>query len=161
MAGNVTLLYVGATVIGLYQEGALVVFLFSISLRLEVIASERARHAIEALMELRPEIATLRRGDEEVDVPVGQVVPGEIFVVRPGDRVPLDGRVVEGETTVDPCRGGLDGCRAHRRSGIVHGRGLWTFGSRQRMGQSLPILRPGLQFIPPSHEPGHGGSHDL
>jgi len=97
----VTIAAIGATVIGLYQEGALVVFLFSISLRLEVIASERARHAIEALMELRPEIATLRRGDEEVDIPVGQVVPGEIFVVRPGDRVPLDGRVVEGETTVD------------------------------------------------------------
>jgi len=97
----VTIAAIGATVIGLYQEGALVVFLFSISLRLEVIASERARHAIEALMELRPETATLRRGEEEVDVPVGQVVPGEIFVVRPGDRVPLDGRVLEGETTVD------------------------------------------------------------
>jgi Cd2+/Zn2+-exporting ATPase len=97
----VTIAAIGATVIGLYQEGALVVFLFSISLRLEVIASERARHAIEALMELRPEIATIRRGEEEVDVPVGQVVPGEIFVVRPGDRVPLDGRVMEGETTVD------------------------------------------------------------
>jgi len=92
---------VGATVIGLYQEGALVVFLFSISLRLEVIATDRARNAIEALMELRPEIATLRRGDEEVNVPVGQVLPGEVFMVRPGDRVPLDGRVVEGETTVD------------------------------------------------------------
>lgn len=97
----VTIAAIGATVIGLYQEGALVVFLFSISLRLEVIASERARHAVEALMELRPEIATIRRGEEEVDVPVGQVVPGEIFVVRPGDRVPLDGRVMEGETTVD------------------------------------------------------------
>jgi Cd2+/Zn2+-exporting ATPase len=97
----VTIAAIGATVIGLYQEGALVVFLFSISLRLEVIASERARHAIEALMELRPEIATIRRGEEEVDVPVGRVVPGEVFVVRPGDRVPLDGRVLEGETTVD------------------------------------------------------------
>ena len=97
----VTIAAVGATVIGLYQESALVVFLFNISLRLEVIATDRARHAIEALMELRPEIATLRRGDEEVNVPVGQVVPGEIFVVRPGDRIPLDGRVVEGETTVD------------------------------------------------------------
>lgn len=97
----VTTAAVGATVIGLYQEGALVVFLFSISLRLEVIATERARHAIEALMDLRPEIATLRRGDEEVNVPVGQVVPGEVFMVRPGDRIPLDGRVVEGETAVD------------------------------------------------------------
>jgi len=97
----VTIAAIGATVIGLYQEGALVVFLFSISVRLEVIASERARHAIEALMELRPEIATIRRDEEEVDIPVGQVLPGEIFIVRPGDRVPLDGKVLEGETTVD------------------------------------------------------------
>jgi len=97
----VTIAAVGATVIGLYQEGALVVFLFSISLRLEVIATDRARHAIEALMELRPEIATIKRGDEEVNVPVGNVIPGEVFIVRPGDRMPLDGRVVDGETTVD------------------------------------------------------------
>jgi Cd2+/Zn2+-exporting ATPase len=97
----VTIAAVGAAAIGLYQEGALVVFLFSISLRLEVIASERARHAIEALMELRPEIAAIKRGEEEVNVPVGKVIPGEIFIVRPGDRVPLDGRIVGGETTVD------------------------------------------------------------
>jgi Cd2+/Zn2+-exporting ATPase len=97
----VTIAAIGATVIGLYQEGALVVFLFNISLRLEVIASERARHAIEALMELRPEIATIKRGEEEINVPVGKVVPGEVFIVKPGDRIPLDGRVVEGETTVD------------------------------------------------------------
>ena len=97
----VTVAAIGATLIGQYQEGALVVFLKDISLKLELIASERARNAIEALMELRPETATLRRDGEEKIVSVEQVVPGEIFVVRPGDRIPLDGVVIAGDTTVD------------------------------------------------------------
>ncbi len=97
----VTVAAIGATVIGHYQEGALVVFLKDISMKLEVMASQRARHAIEALMELRPETATVRKNGEEVSLPVDQVLPGEVFVVRPGDRIPLDGSVVDGDTTVD------------------------------------------------------------
>jgi len=97
----VTIAAIGATLIGQYQEGALVVFLKDISLKLEVIASERARHAIEALMELRPEIATIREKGEEKTVPVERVLPGEVFIVRPGDRIPLDGKVIEGSTSVD------------------------------------------------------------
>jgi len=97
----VTIAAIGATLIGQYQEGALVVFLKDISLKLEVIASERARHAIEALMELRPEVATIREKGEEKTVPVERVLPGEIFIVRPGDRIPLDGKVIEGNTSVD------------------------------------------------------------
>lgn len=97
----VTIAAVGATLIGQYQEAALVIFLKDISLKLEVIASERARHAIEALMELRPEIATIKTDEGEKTVPVDQVLPGEVFIVRPGDRIPLDGNVVEGDTSVD------------------------------------------------------------
>jgi Cd2+/Zn2+-exporting ATPase len=97
----VTIAAIGATLIGQYEEGALVVLLFSISVRLEVLAADRARHSVRALMRLRPEVATIKRGDDEVVVPVEQVVPGEVFIVRPGDRVPLDGVVVDGETTVD------------------------------------------------------------
>jgi Cd2+/Zn2+-exporting ATPase len=97
----VTIAAIGATLIGQYEEGALVIFLFSLSLRLEVLATDRSRHAVQALMGLRPEAAVIRRGEDDVTVPVEQVVPGEVFVVRPGDRVPLDGVVVDGETTVD------------------------------------------------------------
>ena len=97
----VTIAAIGATAIGQFEEGALVVFLFSISLKLELIATDRARHAIEALMDLRPEVATVIRDDEEVTVNVDEVLPGEIFVVRPGDRIPLDGTVIEGSTSVD------------------------------------------------------------
>ena len=97
----VTIAAIGATLIGQYEEGALVVFLFSVSLKLEGLATDRARHAIQALMELRPEVATLKQEDEEVVVPVDQVLPGEVFIVKPGDRIPLDGVVLTGSTTVD------------------------------------------------------------
>jgi Cd2+/Zn2+-exporting ATPase len=96
-----TIAATGAVVIGEYAEGAMVLFLKDISVKLEVLASNRARHAIEALMDLRPEIALIRRNGGEVEVPVESVVPGEVFIVKPGDRIPLDGIVVDGETTVD------------------------------------------------------------
>jgi Cd2+/Zn2+-exporting ATPase len=96
-----TIAATGAVIIGEYAEGAMVLFLKDISMKLEVLASNRARHSIEALMDLRPEIALIKRNGGEVEVPVEQVMPGEIFVVKPGDRIPLDGTVVDGETTVD------------------------------------------------------------
>ena len=96
-----TIAATGAVIIGEYTEGALVLFLKDISMKLEVIASNRARHAIEILMDLRPEIAVIKRNGDEIEVPVEQVMPGEVFVVRPGDRIPLDGTVVDGHTTVD------------------------------------------------------------
>ena len=96
-----TIAATGAVIIGEYTEGALVLFLKDISMKLEVIAANRARHAIEALMDLRPEVAMIKRNGEEIEVPVDQVMPGELFVVKPGDRIPLDGAVVDGHTTVD------------------------------------------------------------
>jgi len=96
-----TIAATGAVIIGEYTEGALVLFLKDISMKLEVIAANRARHAIEALMDLRPEVAMIKRNGDEVEVPVDQVMPGELFVVKPGDRIPLDGSVVDGHTTVD------------------------------------------------------------
>ena len=96
-----TIAATGAVIIGEYAEGAMVLFLKDISMKLEVMASNRARHAIEALMDLRPEVALIKRNGGEVEVPVEEVAPGEVFIVRPGDRIPLDGVVVDGETTVD------------------------------------------------------------
>ncbi len=96
-----TVAAVGAVIIGEYAEGAMVLFLKDISMKLEILASNRARHAIEALMDLRPEVALIKRNGDEMEVPVDQVVPGEVFVVKLGDRIPLDGTVVDGDTTVD------------------------------------------------------------
>lgn len=97
----ITIAAVGAYAIGHLEEGAAVVFLFNIAEKLEDYAADRARRSIEALMELKPEVATIRSNGEEKVVPVGDVWPGEVFVVRPGDRIPLDGVVVEGTSEVN------------------------------------------------------------
>jgi len=97
----ITVAAVGALAIGHLEEGAAVLLLFNLAELLEDYAADRARHAIEALMELKPEVATVRRDGGEVTVVVEEVWPGEVFVLRPGDRVPLDGLVVEGSSSVD------------------------------------------------------------
>jgi Cd2+/Zn2+-exporting ATPase len=97
----ITIAAVGAFAIGHLEEGAAVVFLFNIAEKLEDYAADRARRSIEALMELKPEVATIRRDGEERVVPVEDVWPGEVFVVRPGDRIPLDGVVIEGISEVN------------------------------------------------------------
>ena len=92
---------VGALAIGAPFEGAMLLFLFSLSNTLQHLAIGRSRRAIEALMELRPESATVQRGADWVDVPVEQVRVGDVFRVRPGDRMPLDGVVASGRSEVD------------------------------------------------------------
>ena len=91
----------GALAIGAPFEGAMLLFLFSLSNVLQHVAIGRSRRAIGALMELRPDAALVRRGDEWVETPVEAVAVGDVFRVRPGDRVPLDGVVVEGRSEVD------------------------------------------------------------
>ena len=91
----------GAAIIGAPFEGAMLLFLFSLATVLEEYATGRSRSAITALMEIRPESAQLLRGDEEVTVPIEDVEIGDVFVVRPGDRLPLDGVVRSGESSVD------------------------------------------------------------
>ncbi len=97
----VTIASLGAAAIGSLEEGAAVLFLFNIAEMLEDQAADRARHGIEALMELKPEVATVVKEGEERVVPVGEVWPGEIFILRPGDRVPLDGVVVKGVSSLN------------------------------------------------------------
>ena len=92
---------VGSFLIGHGEEGAAVLFLFNIAEYLEGYAAVRARRSIEALMELAPEVATVKRGGVEVEVPVQDVNVGDIVVVRPGGKIPLDGEVVRGVSSVN------------------------------------------------------------
>ena len=91
----------GALYIGAPFEGAMLLFLFSLSGVLEEYAIGRSRSAIASLVEMRPESARVLRNGEERIVPIDEVEIGDVFVVRPGDRLPLDGVVVDGESTVD------------------------------------------------------------
>ena len=92
---------VGAAVLGKWAEGALLLFLFSIGHALENYAMGRARRAIEALAELRPDVALVRRGDQLVEVAVDALVIGDIVVVKPDERVAADGFVILGDSSID------------------------------------------------------------
>jgi len=97
-----TLAIVGAIVLGELLEAATVALLFAVALLLESWSVGRARNAVRALLDLTPPVARVR-GDagEERTVPAAQVRVGEIVVVHPGERLPLDGVVVAGRASVD------------------------------------------------------------
>ncbi len=91
----------GAAVLGEWQEGAFLLFLFALGHAGEHYALDRARNAVNALGQLMPQSAQVRRGDQIVALPVAQVQVGDVVVVRPGDRVPVDGTVASGTSSVD------------------------------------------------------------
>ena len=92
---------VGAAVLGEWAEGAFLLFLFSLAHALEHYALDRARNAIRALADLAPPFALVRKDGREMEVPVGQVATGDVVVVRPGDRIPVDGEVRSGQSAVN------------------------------------------------------------
>lgn len=96
-----TLAAVGAAAIGQWSEAALVVFLFGLGTLLQVATLERTRRAITGLMSLTPPEAVTVRDGVEVAVPLAEIVPGDIVLVRPGGRVAVDGVVLEGHAAAD------------------------------------------------------------
>ncbi|ADV66820.1 heavy metal translocating P-type ATPase [Deinococcus maricopensis] len=97
----VALAALGALVIGEYAEGAVVVFLFAVGEYLEGVAAGRARAGIRALLNLTPKTALLLEGQALREVRADTLRVGERVRVRPGDRVPADGTIVDGESAVD------------------------------------------------------------
>ncbi len=91
----------GAFLIGQSGEGAAVMVLFFIAEFLEEHATDRAKSSLGELFKLAPEVATVRRNKEEKKVHVHDISVGEIVIVRPGEKIPLDGTVVKGESNVD------------------------------------------------------------
>ena len=92
---------IGAAALGRWAEGALLLFLFSLGHSLEHYAMGRARRAIEALAELAPERAVVRRNGGTEEVAVAALAVGDIVIVRPNERLPADGVVVSGESSVN------------------------------------------------------------
>jgi Cd2+/Zn2+-exporting ATPase len=85
----------------LYMEAATLAFLFSVAELLERYSMDKARSSLQELMDLSPDEATVRRDGEEVTIPVEDVEVGDVVVVKPGEKIPLDGEVLEGESAVD------------------------------------------------------------
>lgn len=91
----------GAAALGNWAEGGLLLFLFSLGHSLEHFAMGRARRAIEALAKLAPETALVKRGDKTEEVPVESLAQGDIVLVKPNERLPADGVVVKGTSSVN------------------------------------------------------------
>lgn len=92
---------IGAAIVGAPFEGALLLFLFGFSNVLQRYAMDRTHRAIESLLTLRPDNASVKRGGAVVQVPVEELEIGETVVVKPGEQIPVDGTLSEGETHVD------------------------------------------------------------
>lgn len=91
----------GAAALGAWAEGALLLFLFSLGHALEHFAMGRAKQAIEALAKLTPRTATVRREGRETELPIEELLVGDIVVVRPNSRLPADGFVTKGDSAID------------------------------------------------------------
>jgi Cd2+/Zn2+-exporting ATPase len=91
----------GAAYVGAWVEGAILLFLFSLSNVLQNYSMGRTRQAIAKLLELRPDRVMVRQGDQLIERPIDDVTVGELIVLRPGDRVPLDGTILRGNGNLD------------------------------------------------------------
>ena len=91
----------GAAAVGHWIEGGILLFLFSLGNTLETFAFGRTRRSIRALMELRPEEAARVEGGVEMRVPLAALSVGDVVRVRPGERIPVDGKVMAGTSHVD------------------------------------------------------------
>ncbi|MFA7572830.1 MAG: cation-translocating P-type ATPase [Lutispora sp.] len=97
----VTLAVTGALIIGEYWEAAAVTFLFMFGAYLEGKTLEKTRSAIKALLDLAPNTANVIRNNTEIEIPAEEVIKGEIVIIRPGEKIPVDGTVVEGSSYVN------------------------------------------------------------
>lgn len=84
-----------------YETAAIIIALIILGKLLEAIAKGRTSEAIKKLIELQAKTARVIRDGKEMDIPVEEVEVGDIIVVRPGEKVPVDGVIIEGATTVD------------------------------------------------------------
>src|SRR5450759_1683419 len=91
----------GAMALGMWQESAILIFVYSLGDVLESYAVDKARGAIRSLVELVPKEALVRRGEDQVTLSVEDIVVGDVVIVRPGERVPMDGKVAFGSSFVD------------------------------------------------------------
>lgn len=93
---------VGSMIIGYWTEGAILIFIFSLSGALETYAMNRSHREISSLMSLQPEEAWLVRGNfEPMKVPVSSLQVGDHLLVKPGERIPVDGKIIKGSSSID------------------------------------------------------------
>jgi heavy metal translocating P-type ATPase len=97
----VTVALTATIAVGEFRAAAIVVFIMAVAGALETYTLDKTRRSIRNLLDLAPKMATVRRDEEEVMMPANEVRIGDVVVVRPGGRIPVDGLVVAGESSVN------------------------------------------------------------
>jgi Cd2+/Zn2+-exporting ATPase len=92
---------IGAASIGYWQDGAILIFIFALSGALEGYTMEKTNQDIRSIMKLRPETALVLRGNAELRIRVEELRPGDLVLIKPGERIPADGIIQEGYSAVD------------------------------------------------------------
>jgi copper-(or silver)-translocating P-type ATPase/heavy metal-(Cd/Co/Hg/Pb/Zn)-translocating P-type ATPase len=95
-----TMAIIGAMAIGKWQEGAIVVILFAVSEAMERFSGETARQSIRSLINMAPKDTLVRRNGLEQTIPVAEIQIGDIMIVKPGEKLAMDGMVLKGRSTV-------------------------------------------------------------
>lgn len=95
-----TIAIIGAAIIGEWAEGAVVVFLFALSEALEGYSIDKARQSIRSLMDIAPNRAMIRRGNQTMEIDVEDVQINDIMIIKPGEKIAMDGEVVKGESSI-------------------------------------------------------------
>ncbi len=137
-----TIASLGAVAIHQLPEAAAVMVFYSVGEHLQHRSVDKSRRSISALLDIRPEYANLKENGETRQVKPEEVHPGDIIIVKPGERVPLDGEVVDGDSFVDTSA--LTGESVPREmlaghailAGMVNGPGLLTVRVTKPFGQS-------------------------
>jgi len=96
-----TVAVIGAVIIGYYEEAAVVAFLFGVSEALEVYTMEKARRSIKSLMDIAPKKAIILRNGNEVEISVEDIEIGDVMIVKPGEKIAMDGEVIKGTTSIN------------------------------------------------------------
>lgn len=96
-----TIAIIGASIIGQWAEGSVVVILFSISETLEKFSMDKARQSIRSLMNIAPKEALVVRGGKEFSIQVEDILVGDIMLIKPGQKIAMDGEIIKGHSSVN------------------------------------------------------------
>ncbi|MGG3449975.1 heavy metal translocating P-type ATPase [Domibacillus aminovorans] len=112
-----TVAIIGAAIIGEWGEGAVVVFLFAVSEALESYSMEKARQSIRSLMDIAPDTAIIKRGKNEFEVDVEDIQVGDIMIIKPGQKVAMDGEVLNGQSSINQAAITGESIPVHKQTG--------------------------------------------
>ena len=134
---------IGAAAIGYWGDGALLIFIFALSGTLEGYASARTQRDLEALLNLNPEEATVERAGRELRVPASTLQVGDTVIVRPGERIPGDGRILAGQSSVNEASITGESIPVDKRetdevfAGSINGSGALRVGVTRNAGDTV------------------------